>query len=681
MIVDDYLIGDGSWELRIYVTDLKVERKLRVKGDLHIGGVMLKLVEDLDIAVDWSDHALWWPVKNMWLLRTRSTVDQYGVQADAILHFTPMHKILRVQMPDLQFRDYKVDFSVKVFNTIIKLCKEIGIRHPEELSFCRQLTQEQLKRNFKGSIDRRNRAQHDANNSSYTLSPDTTNLSINSLDRSSPNNTLHKPGTPVSNTGTWRAVNNYSPVNGSYNGGLSPSSMHSLSVDGLNGVHDTSLINSPQQISTDTKSAVIRPKTLVEKARMNAAWLDSSLSLMEQGVQEFDTILLRYKFYNFYDLNPKYDGIRINQIFEQAKWSLLTEELDCTEEEMMMFAALQLQVNLQSGLPQPNLDTTKDDDIDAALTDLQVTLEGSTISNNHNDITQIPELAGYLKFLKPKRFTLKGFKRQYFTFRDTRLSYYKGKEDLGSEPIQTIELKGCEVTPDVNISQGKYGIKLEVPSSAGMNEIWLRCESEDAYAKWMAACRLASKGKTMADSSYESEVASIQEFLVLQRPSPVTSMNISNLEVHVKPEDYVAPRFLKKIKGRQMCGCTCTCCPYPEKLITTRILEAHANVKDLNLLEAKMNYIKAWQALPDFGVTLFVVKFEGTKKEELLGVAFNRLMRMELNSGDHLKTWRYNTMKSWNVNWEVKHVVVQFEEDQNQTLNEELFHKLTGGWS
>lgn len=47
MMADGYLVGDGSWNLRVYVTDLQVERTLRVKGDLHIGGVMLKLVEDL----------------------------------------------------------------------------------------------------------------------------------------------------------------------------------------------------------------------------------------------------------------------------------------------------------------------------------------------------------------------------------------------------------------------------------------------------------------------------------------------------------------------------------------------------------------------------------------------------------------------------------------------------------
>ncbi|KAK1117297.1 hypothetical protein K0M31_016847 [Melipona bicolor] len=38
---------DGSWVLCVYVTNLQTERSLRVKGELHIGGVMLRLVEDL----------------------------------------------------------------------------------------------------------------------------------------------------------------------------------------------------------------------------------------------------------------------------------------------------------------------------------------------------------------------------------------------------------------------------------------------------------------------------------------------------------------------------------------------------------------------------------------------------------------------------------------------------------
>ena len=58
-----------------------------------------------------------------------------------------------------------------------------------------------------------------------------------------------------------------------------------------------------------------------------------------------------------------------------------------------------------------------------------------------------------------------------------------------------------------------------------------------------------------------------------------------------------------------------------------------------------MNFIKAWQSLPDYGVSLFVVRFHGEKKDELLGVAANKIMRMSLNAGDHIKTWRFSTMK------------------------------------
>lgn len=56
---------------------------------------------------------------------------------------------------------------------------------------------------------------------------------------------------------------------------------------------------------------------------------------------------------------------------------------------------------------------------------------------------------------------------------------YKSAEDSegGAVPVHSVSLKGCEVTPDVNISQNKFGIKLEVPSADGMTEMCIRCES------------------------------------------------------------------------------------------------------------------------------------------------------------------------------------------------------------
>lgn len=49
MFANGYAVGDGSWDLRVYVTDLQTERLIRVKGDVHIGGVMLRLVELLGL--------------------------------------------------------------------------------------------------------------------------------------------------------------------------------------------------------------------------------------------------------------------------------------------------------------------------------------------------------------------------------------------------------------------------------------------------------------------------------------------------------------------------------------------------------------------------------------------------------------------------------------------------------
>ena len=98
--------------------------------------------------MDWSDHAMWWPEKNIWLDKTRWTLDQYNITADALIHFTPMHKTLRIQLPDLRFIDCNVDFSVRTFNASIALCKDLGIRHPEELSLCKPLDPEHLKQNY-----------------------------------------------------------------------------------------------------------------------------------------------------------------------------------------------------------------------------------------------------------------------------------------------------------------------------------------------------------------------------------------------------------------------------------------------------------------------------------------------------------------------------------------------------
>lgn len=52
-------------------------------------------------------------------------------------------------------------------------------------------------------------------------------------------------------------------------------------------------------------------------------------------------------------LRLQYDAVRLTQLYEQARWAILLEDVDCTEEEMMLFAALQ--VNKQELSPKVTL--------------------------------------------------------------------------------------------------------------------------------------------------------------------------------------------------------------------------------------------------------------------------------------------------------------------------------------
>ncbi|TNN29721.1 Fermitin family 2 [Liparis tanakae] len=53
----DGCYADGTWELKMHVTDLKRDVSLRVTGEIHIGGVMLKLVEKLAATLGECDAA------------------------------------------------------------------------------------------------------------------------------------------------------------------------------------------------------------------------------------------------------------------------------------------------------------------------------------------------------------------------------------------------------------------------------------------------------------------------------------------------------------------------------------------------------------------------------------------------------------------------------------------------
>lgn len=49
-------------------------------------------------------------------------------------------------------------------------------------------------------------------------------------------------------------------------------------------------------------------------------------------------------------------------------------------------------------------------------------------------------------------------------------------------------------------------------------------------------------------------------------------------------------------------------------------------------------------------------RFKGSKKDEILGISYNRMIRIDMSTGLPVTTWRFANMKQWNVNWEIRQV-------------------------
>ena len=100
----------------------------------------------------------------------------------------------------------------------------------------------------------------------------------------------------------------------------------------------------PVHAYLSNKETAPRFRSCLDRCRTHERWLDSSLSLMEQAVAEGELVQLRFKYLAFGELGGRGDAVRINQIYEQAKWAILSEEIEATEQELINFAALQVRL-------------------------------------------------------------------------------------------------------------------------------------------------------------------------------------------------------------------------------------------------------------------------------------------------------------------------------------------------
>lgn len=418
---------DGSWLLSIRVDSLNVDRRIRVKGDWSIGRVLVGLTEGLshppqpayetnDVSLSpglmnsgWSDFVLWWPAKKRWILQTHASLDQYGLQADAILHFIRVHGRLRIQLPDLQTRVFcDVNFAEPVFRVVILLCKHLGISHPEELSL--QYSdfdpgvQEKMPYMWSEQWSTLPAAARRSFKKLTTYSPSKTDLRQKrpvSCVLSPTEHSEKQPRTVIPNNshtiprrpqvyGPPRVRNR--PMSGHVS--LAPptspesvylsQSLYGIPLSKLKICDDPSLVSSPPVSLSDALNTggISRCRGFFAKAKFSSAWLDLGRSLMEQGIypsslnldeislasEVYDEdadgkengmnsdkstsaddsvplLRLRFKYNVFYELTHKNNDVRINQLFEQARWSIVSEAIECTNEEAALFAALQLQVS------------------------------------------------------------------------------------------------------------------------------------------------------------------------------------------------------------------------------------------------------------------------------------------------------------------------------------------------
>ncbi|CAI8055859.1 Fermitin family homolog 1 [Geodia barretti] len=521
-----------DWDLHIHVPTQGVRKSVRVTSDESVGALMIKIAEKLGDA-DWSDYALWWPDNRIWLNKPRQSLYAYGIMSDAKLEFSPVHRHLTVELPDRHRYQVRVNFAVMTFFTVCEICQELNVRHPEEMSLIKSPDDKEGYAKLTGWAKRKGVKHRGGSREGTPSRGDGDTLSVDSGDILG-----HSP--PSSPGQRRRKYPNLA---------LAPSQRSEIGMSGSThlGEAETSLFSDKLY------------RTSHERTYINGLWLDSSKTLYEQDVNAHDLLYLRFKYFSFMDIDPRVDDFRIAELYEQAKWSILTEEVDCTEEEAYTFAALQFQVNLaksQAPSSLPVAQTTTDSgvtDIDDALTNLQNQLGQTDKGTSESPALQ---LTGYCKLMRPTRLTFKTPKRHFLLLKGTMLSYFKEEEDFthGRSPIQRLNLTGAEALSDMDMVKKKFVINLVMPSSDQTGELRLIFETSDEYCSWMAGCRMAMKGRPLVKQGYEQELSSIRAFVSMQNKSD-SSGGASSTDhgEELKPEDLVGPRLLKKKKPKEVC--------------------------------------------------------------------------------------------------------------------------------
>lgn len=634
--------ADSSWRIKVTVRDVTQTNhngetiqenhtlRTRVRGNRdHVGGLIQKVVEDLENnenvkKENWSEYEMWWPIQRRWLLKHHWMLDKYSIQADTELEFTKRNKRLYIELPNHQSIEVMANFSMDVLSVVRDICYHCEIRYHTELS---------LKVLPKGSYQTLNNSQSpiELKNTQETY-------------------------------GTMRAPARHGSKNEKLSSGTqlmetSNSEYKKFSAPGQN---------------IDTEKEAVN-KNLSQKADDTGKFLDSLKSLMEQDVKENDLVKLQFKYFTFSALSEKSDVFRIHQMYEQLKYSVLTDEFPVTEDQALTLGAIQYFIDechrmgcvdpraktRQTSLENDQVSTSKD--ISAMLRALEEDLEGTTLQESQTEYAETPKLSETVKTAFPTKLLQKSFKQKFWlNYEGTTLTGFKTREDdsLKKKEAFKVEIRQAELNSDVSIKDLKYIVKIKPHNS---DEIWLKFDSEHRYCKWFAALKLGCKGQTMASPNYNLEIDSLQQVIKIQDPNgPLNPVSESQIQNFI-PKHYIPQRLLKKLGGDSIAG---HILQQQNKISTT--------VKNCPTT-AKRYYIVLWQHIEEAGWAYFNVAFKKeSKKSTYLALSSEKIMKLD-DSGNVIMSWWMQNLKEWKINWyaDPKHVTLVFDRELGKDSQEE----------
>lgn len=631
--------ADSSWTIKVTLKgdddnilgEKQKTQYVRVRGNTeinHVGGLIQKVVTNIEHNAEktkenWTEYELWWPSQRKWLLKHHWMLEKYNIQADTELEFTKRNKSLYVELPNQKIIKVKANFSIDVLSVVRDICYLCEIRFHTEMSL--MITGRQIRN---GALESAQSPTIELKNTQETY-------------------------------GTMRAPARH----GSKNEKLSSGTVLEHTSD-----EDYKKLSAPSP-KLDVEAVQAAPKDLHQRAEHTSRFLDSLKSLMEQDIKENSFVKLQFKYYSFSSLSEKSDVFRIHQMYEQLKYTVLTDDTIVSEDQAMTLGAIQYFIDGFKGPDSrqaarngsfDNEQVSTSDDIAAMLLALEQDLEGSSHQKHQQEYDETPTLqSANLKIAFPSRLLQKNFKQRFWIgYEGTRLSAFKSQEDAFNKKkvAFAIDIPRAELTSDVSIKEKKFIVKIKPHVS---DEIWLKFETEHKYCEWFAALKLGCKGQTMASPNYSHEINNLQEVIKIQTPS--------NIQKSIDPRDhpdfeakhYVPRRLLRKLGAQHV----------TQHILSQQNLIAET-VKNCSTT-AKRYYINTWQHIEEAGWAYFHVTFnKDSKKATYLALSSEKIMKLD-DSGKVIISWWLQNLKEWKINWyaDPKHVTLVFDSDNHLDKN------------